>query len=67
MKVLYKNKVGVLAPLTGTNCADCIFCPSSLVLSSCVSKGLTHLCVNTETNDVYKFTTSQSDLLTYEN
>jgi hypothetical protein len=66
MKVLYKNKVGVLAPLTGINCADCIFCPSNLLISDCMNRGLINLCVDKDSN-CYKFITSQSDLLTYEN
>jgi hypothetical protein len=66
MKVLYNNKVGSLIPLTGTNCADCIFCPSNLLISDCMNRGLINLCVDKDSN-CYKFITSQSDLLTYEN
>lgn len=66
MKVLYKNKVGSLIPLIGFNCADCIFCPSDLSISDCMNRGLIKLCVDKDSN-CYKFITSQSDLLTYEN
>jgi hypothetical protein len=66
MKVLYKNKVGSLIPLIGFNCADCIFCPSDLSISYCMNRGLIKLCVDKDSN-CYKFITSQSDLLTYEN
>jgi hypothetical protein len=66
MKVLYNNKVGSLIPLIGFNCADCIFCPSNLSISDCMNRGLIKLCVDKDSN-CYKFITSQSDLLTYEN
>ena len=65
MKVLYKNKVGSLAPLEDLYCQNCIYYPKDTSISRCKKAGLMKLCVGS--SNYYEFVLSSSDVLTYEN
>lgn len=65
MKVLYKNKIGSLTLLRTFLCQDCIYYPKDGSVSRCKKVGLMKLCVGF--SEYYKFISSSSDVLTYEN
>ena len=65
MKVLYKNKVGILFPTkTAIYCDNCIYHSNYTSISRCKKVGLMQLCVSP--SKYYEFISSSSDLLTYE-
>jgi hypothetical protein len=66
MKVLYKNKIGKLVSLyTSIYCDNCIYRPKGTSLNRCKKIGLMELCVGA--SKYHEFTSSSSDILTYEN
>lgn len=61
MKVLYKNKVGSLAPLDDRFCKNCIYYSKCTSINQCKKIGLMNLCVGVFTD--YVFRLSSSDVL----
>lgn len=61
MKVLYKNKVGILKPLDTRFCHNCIYCSEHISIGQCKKVGLMDLCVGVFTD--YAFRLSSSDVL----
>lgn len=60
MKVLYKNKVGILKPLDTRSCHNCIYYLEPISIGQCKKVGLMDLCVGVFTD--YAFRLSSSDV-----
>lgn len=60
MKVLYKNKVGILKPVDTRFCHNCIYCSEHISIGQCKKVGLMDLCVGVFAD--YAFRLSSSDV-----